>query len=60
MNEQPEAQTVRRAIPNELAAEDERRRFEEAHFASREWQRLAFLRWLYRQGLLTEWPEQVV
>ncbi len=56
MNEQPEAQTVRRAIPNELAAEDERQRFESAHFTSRQWQRLAFLRWLYRQGLLTEWP----
>ena len=30
---------------------------QEVDFTRTEWQRLAFLRWLYRTGRLTEWPE---
>ena len=44
------------AAPNQLVVEDERQRYAQAGFTRREWQRLVFLRWLYRRGLLTEWP----
>ncbi len=27
-------------------------------FSEREWQRLCFMRWLYRQGRLTEFPHE--
>ncbi len=55
MNERADAERLGRATPSTPTVEDERR-FEEAQFTQREWQRLVFLRWLYAQGLLTEWP----
>ena len=55
MNERADAESVRRAATDELALEDEQRH-EAARFTPREWQRLIFLRWLYREGRLTEWP----
>ena len=42
-------------MPNTPTVDDQQQRYE-AHFTQREWQRLVFLRWLYAQGLLTEWP----
>ena len=57
MNERADAERVRRATPNTPTMEDEQRWSEEGPFTRREWQRLVFLRWLYSQGLLTEWPE---
>ena len=51
-----DADSRRRAAPNQLVVEDERQRYAQAGFTRREWQRLVFLRWLYRRGLLTEWP----
>ena len=56
MNDRADAERVSRAMPNTPTMDDEQQRFDEAHFTQRQWQRLVFLRWLYCQGLLTEWP----
>jgi len=56
VNARADADSRRRAAPNQLVVEDERQRYAQAGFTRREWQRLVFLRWLYRRGLLTEWP----
>jgi hypothetical protein len=56
MDARADADSRRRAAPNHLVVEDERQLYAQAGFTRREWQRLDFLRWLYRRGLLTEWP----
>jgi hypothetical protein len=56
MNALADADSQRRTAPNPLVVEDEQQQYAQAGFTRREWQRLVFLRWLYRRGLLTEWP----
>ena len=56
MNERADAESVCHAAPDTPAVEDERPGYAEAQFTRRERRRLIFLRWLYRQGRLTEWP----
>lgn len=56
MHERTDAESVRHAAPDTLTVEDERPGYGEAQFTRREWRRLIFLRWLYRQGRLTGWP----
>ncbi len=55
MNDRADAERVGRAMPKTTTVADEQR-YDEALFTERQWQRLLFLRWLYCQGLLTEWP----
>ncbi len=56
MDERAAAEGVRHAAQDKLTVQDERPRYGEAPFTRREWRRLVFLRWLYHQGRLTEWP----
>ena len=56
MNDRADAERVGRALPNSPTAAGEQQQYEGTLFTQRQWQRLLFLRWLYCQGLLTEWP----
>jgi hypothetical protein len=55
MSDRADVERLGCAMPHTPTMEDEQR-YGEAHFTQRQWQHLAFLRWLYGQGLLTEWP----